>query len=303
MRSMTSPPPIPSRPWLSLALITAPSLAIAIIIAGPFRASAIASEPLPLPEELGARPRVATPPSQPALGPEHGVHVDVDPSTVPGLLELMGYFAGSNPGASGANLELIAAAAPTRPDIATVELFDLHRGETATFEIPRDGELSIAEQKRLGRFLRCRRTGRYRRMKRGLVAMLAAVASEYPGHPIEVISGYRNEANQGRHRQGRAVDLRVQGVKLHELRDFLWSSYTDEVGIGYYPRQDFIHMDSRPRHSAIAWSQHRDRAPYRYNPRWARKIRRTQATAAIAAATPPAAPAPQPPIALNSSAP
>jgi uncharacterized protein YcbK (DUF882 family) len=74
--------------------------------------------------------------------------------------------------------------------------------------------------------------------------------------PFEVISGYRcpatNErlrhtrgggvARQSLHVQGRAIDVRLRGVPLAELRDAALSLRGG--GVGYYPNQQFVHIDT-----------------------------------------------------------
>ncbi len=160
-----------------------------------------------------------------------------------------------------------------------VDLLDLHSGRHEIFSIPEDGKLDRDQARHIGRFMRCRRTGRWRRMNPGLLAMLAALAARFPGHTIKIISAYRAAPYEpsSRHREGRAIDLRVDGVPLREVRDFLWATYDSEVGVGYYPSQDFIHMDHR-RGDRIAWTQARNHGPYKYNPRWARTTQTRVAT-------------------------
>lgn len=78
------------------------------------------------------------------------------------------------------------------------------------------------------------------------------------GHrePFEVISGYRSPATNARlrqtrgggvathslHMEGRAIDVRLPGVPLAELRDAALSLKAG--GVGYYPREQFVHVDT-----------------------------------------------------------
>ena len=41
---------------------------------------------------------------------------------------------------------------------------------------------------------------------------------------------------------GKAIDLRLTGVELADLRDAAWS--LPEGGVGYYPGSNFIHVDT-----------------------------------------------------------
>jgi uncharacterized protein YcbK (DUF882 family) len=168
---------------------------------------------------------------------------------------------------------VVSVPAVTIPPIARVDvdLLDLHSGRHQIFSLPEDGELDRAQARQIGRFMRCRRTGRWRRMNSGMLAMLAALAAHFPGHTIEILSAYRAPPYEpsSRHREGRAIDLRVHGIPLREVRDFLWATYPSGVGIGYYPSQNFLHMDHRPG-DRIAWTQAHNNGPYNYHPRWAR---------------------------------
>lgn len=72
--------------------------------------------------------------------------------------------------------------------------------------------------------------------------------------PFEVISGYRspatNEMLQTRggvasrslHLDGRAIDIRVPGVPLADLRDAALSLRAG--GVGFYPESRFVHLDT-----------------------------------------------------------
>ncbi len=77
-----------------------------------------------------------------------------------------------------------------------------------------------------------------------LLGRLQKVAEHFPGKAIEVISGHRPDARDtSRHHDGRALDLRVDGVSREALRDFL--RRIDATGVGYYPNSYFVHMDVR----------------------------------------------------------
>ena len=77
----------------------------------------------------------------------------------------------------------------------------------------------------------------------------------------QVISGYRAPATNARlkatrgggvashslHMDGRAIDVRLPGVPLAELRDAALSLKAG--GVGYYPHEQFVHVDTgRVRH-------------------------------------------------------
>lgn len=76
------------------------------------------------------------------------------------------------------------------------------------------------------------------------------------GRAFEVISGYRCPATNTRlretrgggvatrslHMEGRAIDVRLPGVRLAELRDAAQSLRLG--GVGFYPGEQFVHVDT-----------------------------------------------------------
>jgi uncharacterized protein YcbK (DUF882 family) len=75
---------------------------------------------------------------------------------------------------------------------------------------------------------------------------------------IQILSGYRtketndtlresgttNAAEHSQHIEGNALDIRVPGIPAVELRDAALS--LGAGGVGYYPRSQFIHVDTGP---------------------------------------------------------
>ncbi len=80
-----------------------------------------------------------------------------------------------------------------------------------------------------------------------LFALLYRV-SHYFGEPIEVVSAFRYPHAKGdvdsKHARGRAVDIAVKGVSKRKLLAFLDSTF-DNVGVGFYPNNEFVHLDVR----------------------------------------------------------
>jgi uncharacterized protein YcbK (DUF882 family) len=112
-------------------------------------------------------------------------------------------------------------------------------------------------------------------MSAGVLSLLFDVARKFPGHTIEIVSGYRSPpygAPRSKHFRGNAIDLRVRGVRLGAVRDAMWSSHHG-IGVGWYPEQNFIHVDHRPGEPDMSWSAKGEGAPYRYHPYWAEKAR------------------------------
>lgn len=83
-----------------------------------------------------------------------------------------------------------------------------------------------------------------RRLHAGLLPLLARLSAQFPDRAIEIVSGYRPNARDGsRHRFGRALDLRVAGIAIEEVRAFLDGEPC--TGLGLYPTSDFVHLDVR----------------------------------------------------------
>ncbi len=149
------------------------------------------------------------------------------------------------------------------------------RRSVAILFLPRDGELDDGQAETLRSLMRCRSTGRTREVSPGLVSMLADLAEAFPGRAFEFVSGYRappNGAPNSKHFHGQAVDIRIPGVPIEDVRDYLWTAHTS-LGLGYYPRQGFIHLDYRPGSPDIAWTAVQGGARYHYHPAWARALR------------------------------
>jgi uncharacterized protein YcbK (DUF882 family) len=160
-------------------------------------------------------------------------------------------------------------------------LYDINGKATLVIDLPVDGKVDEATGAALERFFHCRRTGRHKPLTPGVLAILADISSRYPGRVIEIISGYRSPpygAPRSKHFKGNAIDLRVRGVKLAKVRDEIWSSHTG-IGVGWYPNQRFIHVDSRPNEPDMAWTAKHEGARYRYHPWWSEKARMRAAKA------------------------
>jgi uncharacterized protein YcbK (DUF882 family) len=161
------------------------------------------------------------------------------------------------------------------PNGVLVHLRSANSRDEFEIEIGKDGRVADDNEGDIEAFLSCRRTGRMKPIQAGVLRVLAAIAEEYPGRTIEIISGYRAPpfgVKDSKHFDGRAIDLRVKGVKLSKVRDFVWKRFAD-VGVGYYGPQNFIHVDFRPEEKDTAWSSAHEDAVYEYNPRWAMRIR------------------------------
>jgi uncharacterized protein YcbK (DUF882 family) len=73
--------------------------------------------------------------------------------------------------------------------------------------------------------------------------------------PFHIISGYRSPlsnsdlhshsngvAKNSLHMQGKAVDIRIEGVNSIDIRNTAIA--LQQGGVGYYPSSDFVHIDT-----------------------------------------------------------
>lgn len=76
-----------------------------------------------------------------------------------------------------------------------------------------------------------------------LVWVLGQVQQAFPRKAVVIMSGYRPDAHTSNHKHGKALDLYVQGVPNEQL--FALCRTLRDVGCGYYPNNQFVHIDVR----------------------------------------------------------
>ncbi len=133
----------------------------------------------------------------------------------------------------------------------------LHTGEKLRL-VYAQGESYVPDALRtLNRFLRDHYSGEVGRIDPQLFDVLHQVQGVLGSRSTyEIISGYRcsatNEhlrgsrgggvAKRSLHMEGKAIDVRLKGVPLDELRDAAKS--VQAGGVGYYPGDGFVHIDT-----------------------------------------------------------
>lgn len=114
--------------------------------------------------------------------------------------------------------------------------------------------------KRMNWLFRDFRTGEVAHMDPRLYDILHALSVSCGGETFEIISGYRSPktnamlrktgggvAKRSLHMEGKAIDIRLPGVPLTDVRDAAMS--LRRGGVGYYQRDQFVHVDiGRVRH-------------------------------------------------------
>ena len=136
-------------------------------------------------------------------------------------------------------------------------LYNQHTGEWFKQVYKAAGEYDPDALKLLSHIMRDRRTGKEHPMNPALYDLLDKLHAPFGSHrPLELVCGFRSEetnrklrsagrgvAKNSLHMSGRAVDVRLQGVKLSKLRDAARSLRLG--GVGFYPKSNFVHVDIR----------------------------------------------------------
>jgi uncharacterized protein YcbK (DUF882 family) len=135
-------------------------------------------------------------------------------------------------------------------------LKNLHTGEAFNDVYFANGSYIPDALAEANRVMRDWRTGDEHFIDPGLFDALHAIQGklETP-RPFQIISGYRSPrtnamlhakskgvATNSQHTQGKAIDVRVEGVELAHLRDAALD--LGAGGVGFYPVSNFVHVDT-----------------------------------------------------------
>lgn len=139
----------------------------------------------------------------------------------------------------------------------SLSLFNTHTGEKLTEVIYWEKGLYLPEALNdINYVLRDHRTNEVHSIDPTTLDLMAAISQKVDARrPFEIISGYRSPstnallrkksrsvAKKSYHVQGKAVDLRLPGIPLKVVRKAALDLRTG--GVGYYPKSDFVHIDS-----------------------------------------------------------
>ena len=173
-----------------------------------------------------------------------------------GRRRLLGLGMGLSVGLAGSLLLGPATAAASLRDSRRLRLYNTHTSERCDAIYFAEQTLIEDECRALDRLLRDHRSGDVTEMDRELFHFLHALQQRVGvDGEFQVISGYRSPATNeklrqaGRgvaraslHTQGKAIDIRLPGCPLEQLRDAALALKLG--GVGYYPKSDFIHIDT-----------------------------------------------------------
>lgn len=165
---------------------------------------------------------------------------------------------------AGASLTLLAPStlAKIKPlPERRLQFYHLHTGEKLTATYWQEGHYIAEQLDSINHLLRDHRSGELATMDKNLLDLLFALQKSL-GHEgaYQIISAYRSPktnamlrnkskgvAKRSLHMQGKAIDIRLAGADLKDLRRAAVDLRAG--GVGYYPKSDFIHVDTgRPRY-------------------------------------------------------
>lgn len=167
---------------------------------------------------------------------------------------LLKYFGAATLAASSP--QLLAATPSLLTPERRLRLRNLHTGEHIDEVFWAQGEYNLGGIQAINTLLRDHRSNQSTSMDTQLFNVLIQLQDKlgYSGE-IEVISGYRSPKTnemlrrQGRnvskhslHLKGKAMDIRLPGLKVEDI--FKNAAQLRAGGVGKYPRSDFVHIDT-----------------------------------------------------------
>jgi uncharacterized protein YcbK (DUF882 family) len=151
-----------------------------------------------------------------------------------------------------------ASGAPRRAE-RVLSFFNTHTGERLSTTYCCDGVYRAEALARINHILRDFRRNEVKPIDVKLLDLLHELGGVlHTDQPFHVISGYRSPvtnstlqvrggahtgvATRSLHMVGKAIDIRIPGVRLDRLRGAARSLKLG--GVGYYPASDFVHVDT-----------------------------------------------------------
>lgn len=139
-----------------------------------------------------------------------------------------------------------------------LSLYNIHTGESLETVYSSRGERLLGSLSDINRIMRDHRSGEVESIDTELLDTLYLLSERMKNqNAFHIISAYRSPetnnmlrksssgvAKKSMHMLGKAVDVRLPGSNLEELRDS--ALQLKRGGVGYYPESDFIHLDVGP---------------------------------------------------------
>jgi len=133
-----------------------------------------------------------------------------------------------------------------------------------------DGSFNVQALAEINHIFKCRRSGLEHEIDTRLVTILSHVYDHFGGKRIELLSGYRfQRRTTSNHFHGAAADIRIPGIDPRKIRSYVETLDAGGMGVGWYPRVGFVHVDVRqpPSYRWIDYSRSNPDARDRMLPR------------------------------------
>lgn len=152
--------------------------------------------------------------------------------------------------------QAFASLSTSRPRVLTLN--NLHTGESLKTEFFNGKSYDKNELARLNHFFRDYRANQVKSIDPHLFDQLYRLQALLDSRkPVQLISGYRSLATNNAlrehgsgvakhsyHTRGQAMDFHIEGIALANIRKAALSMRAG--GVGYYPRSNFVHIDTGP---------------------------------------------------------
>ncbi|CAO97174.1 YcbK family protein [Erwinia tasmaniensis] len=152
--------------------------------------------------------------------------------------------------------QAFASLSTARPRILTLN--NLHTGESLKTEFFNGKSYDKSELARLNHFFRDYRANKSKSIDPHLFDQLSRLqALLNTRKPVQLISGYRSlvtnnmlrengdgVAKHSYHTLGQAMDFHIEGITLSNIRKAALALRSG--GVGYYPKSNFVHIDTGP---------------------------------------------------------
>ena len=134
-----------------------------------------------------------------------------------------------------------------RDGFRDLALYAVNHGERLRFfPYLSDGTLDMTHMPEIQHLFRDKESDAEHEIHPRIVKLLYKIADRFEAKQINIISGYRestNESGESNHTKGQAVDFMIPGIALGAVAKAARSF--GHVGVGFYPRSGFVHMDIR----------------------------------------------------------
>ena len=139
-------------------------------------------------------------------------------------------------------------AAPAPQPSGDLRIYSINYKDEADVNIfNADGSFDVKALAEINHIFKCRRSGLEHDIDTRLVTILSHIYDHFGGKRIELLSGYRfQRRTTSNHFHGTAADIRIPGVNPRKIRSYAESLDAGGMGVGWYPRVGFVHVDVRP---------------------------------------------------------